>query len=96
MLDVLAEFIGTFFFLSCILATGQPVPIAIGLLAAIYFGGQLSGGHFNPAVSTMFLAKGTISSRQYVLYVLAQILGALAALAFYQLQRCRKAPLPAM
>jgi aquaporin Z len=82
--NVVAEFLGTFFFLTVILAKGEAIPIVIGLLASIYAFGGLSGGHFNPAVSVMFLAKGhsdfTVSS--FVLYVIAQSLGGLAALAF--------------
>jgi aquaporin Z len=85
MFDFLVEFAGTFFFLSVILTVGQPIPIAIALLAAIYFGGHLSGGHFNPAISTMFLAKGTLSIEKYIGYVLAQVLGGLLALTFYRL-----------
>lgn len=84
MFDVAAEFIGTFVFVSCILAVGQPVPIAVTLLAAIYFAGHLSGGHFNPAVSTAMLAKGGITVGKYAGYVAAQVAGALAALAFYK------------
>jgi len=84
MFDLLVEFIGTFVFLSVVLTVGQPIPIVVALLAAIYFGGHLSGGHFNPAISTMFLAKGTLSVEKYVGYVLAQILGGLLALSFYK------------
>ena len=51
MFVYLVEFIGTFVFLSVILRVGQPIPIAVALLSAIYFGGSISGGHFNPAVS---------------------------------------------
>lgn len=81
--SVAAEFIGTFVFLLVILVVGQPIPIVIGLLAAILAFGNLSGGHFNPAVSTMMLAKGDISIAQYVLYVVAQVLGGLAALTWW-------------
>ena len=84
MFDLIVEFIGTFVFLACILAVGQPIPIVVGLLAAIYFGGHISGGHFNPAVSTMMLAKGSLSVEKYVGYVIVQILGGLAALMFYK------------
>jgi len=80
---VLGEFIGTFVFLLVILVVGQPIPIVVGLLAAILAFGNLSGGHFNPAVSTMMLAKGDINVTQYVLYVLAQVLGGLAALLWW-------------
>jgi len=84
MLNILTEFIGTFIFLSVILSTGQAVPIAIALAAVIYFGGNVSGGHFNPAVSTMILAKGGISVTTWVAYVVAQILGGLLALAWFK------------
>ena len=84
MLNIITEFIGTFIFLSVILSTGQAVPIAIALAAVIYFGGNVSGGHFNPAVSTMILAKGGISVTTWVAYVVAQILGGLLALAWFK------------
>ncbi len=82
---VLAEFLGTFFFLSVILnavadASFGPIAVAIGLLAAIYFAGKVSGGHFNPAVSIMMYVKGKIGGDLAVLYIAAQIIGALAAL----------------
>jgi aquaporin Z len=82
---VIAEFLGTFFFFSIILnaianASLGPVAVAIGLLAAIYFGGSISGGHFNPAVSVMMFAKGNITGDVLVLYVIAQVLAGLVAL----------------
>jgi aquaporin Z len=84
MLKIITEFIGTFVFLAVILTTGQALPIGIALAAAIYFGGNVSGGHFNPAVSTMMLAKGGISIETWIAYVIAQILGGLAALLWYK------------
>ena len=83
---VLVEFIGTFFFLSIILnAVAEqsygPVAIAIGLLAAIYFGAKTSGANFNPAVSIMLYFKGKLSGELTVLYISAQIIGALTALS---------------
>jgi len=82
---VLVEFIGTFFFLSVILnavanASLGPIAVAVGLLAAIYFGGAISGGHFNPAVSLMMFVKGNIAPDVFILYILAQVVGALVAL----------------
>jgi aquaporin Z len=78
----LTEVIGSFFFIGTILVTGEPIPAAIALLTAIYFGGKVSGGHFNPAVSTAFLIKGTISGVTWLAYIIAQIIGALMALAW--------------
>lgn len=82
---VLVEFLGTFFFLSIILSTVAepsfgPIAIAAGLLAAIYFGGKISGGHFNPAVSIMMFIKGNIQGDLAIVYISAQIIGALSAL----------------
>ena len=82
MNKLLVEFIGTFLFLSVILASGQPLPVAISLAAVLYFGAKTSGGHFNPAVSTMFLAKGDINFNTFLGYVVVQVLGGLAALQF--------------
>jgi aquaporin Z len=77
------EFLGTFLFLSVILSTGNPIAIAVALLAMIYFGGSISGGHFNPAVTSMFFAKGDIESTDAVMYIVAQVLGGICAYLFY-------------
>jgi len=80
---ILTEFIGTFVFLSVILATGSAIPIAVALAAVIFFGGNVSGGHFNPAVSTMMWIKGAISAEKWAAYVIAQVLGGLVALWWF-------------
>jgi glycerol uptake facilitator-like aquaporin len=77
------EFIGTFLFFSVILGIGQPIPIVIALLAAIYFGGSISGGHFNPGVTFMKVLDGTISTNDAILYVASQLLAAYCAYLFY-------------
>ena len=91
MIKYIAEFIGTFIFLSVILnavAVGSglaaiaPLAIGIGLIAAICFGGSISGGHFNPAVSAMMVLNGSLPSTDFIPYVAAQLLGAIAAKTF--------------
>lgn len=82
---IVAEFIGTFFFLSIIVnvvndSTLGVIAIAVGLLAAIYMVGGVSGGHFNPAVSFMMFLKGKLPADMTILYIIAQIIGALSAL----------------
>lgn len=86
---LLAEVLGTFVFLYVILQSGkfpvvQPFVIAAGLLVAIFMFGSVSGGHFNPAVSTMLHLSGDESVKELTtlaLYVVAQVVG--GGLAFY-------------
>ena len=88
----LAEFIGTFVFLFVILQSGiyqisgspalQPYVIVAGLLVAIFMFGSVSGGHFNPAVSTMLYLKGdnNVSDLSKLLaYIAVQVLGGAVA-----------------
>ena len=88
MMKYVAEFLGTFFFLSVILAATAknalapaltPVMIVVGLLAAIVIAGPLSGAHLNPAVSTMMVLNKSLPVGDFLPYVGAQLLGAVAA-----------------
>ena len=45
------------------------------------FGGKISGGNFNPAVSIMMFMKGDLKGEDLPGYIIAQILGGLAALS---------------
>ena len=87
-----AEFIGTFFlvFFGCgaiILAetsspaTGPLIPVVFGGAVAvmIYAVGHISGAHFNPGVTLAFWVTRRLAFSRVPGYVLAQILGALAA-----------------
>ncbi len=85
MLELFVELIGTFIFLSVILKTGEAMPIAIALAAVIYFGGAISGGHYNPAVSFMMYLKGALPASDLAPYVLVQLLGGAAAYYFNRL-----------
>lgn len=84
MIKYAVEFIGTFIFLSVILSEGKAIPIAVALAAVIFFGGAISGGHFNPAVSVMMNMNKAISNTDTAAYIIAQLAGATAALYFYQ------------
>lgn len=87
MIPYLVEAVGTFIFLSVIVSVGKPIPIAIALAAVIYFGGAISGGHFNPAVSVMMFLKKAIDMPTLAGYVAAQIIGAVLALYFYNMKK---------
>lgn len=75
-----AEFLGTMFLVYVILATGQPVPIGLAVIAAILMVGNISGGHLNPAVSVVMAISGRLSMKELVPYILAQIAGGFIAL----------------
>ena len=81
---LVAEFLGTMFFLYVILATGDAVAIGLALMAVIFILGKTSGGHFNPAVSVMLAAAGKVSMKDLAPYIIAQIAGGLAALELYK------------
>jgi aquaporin Z len=91
---LLAEFFGTFWLVlggcgSAVLAAAFP-DVGIGLLGvALAFGltvltmayavGHISGCHLNPAVSFGLLAGGRFPARELIPYVLAQVIGGVAA-----------------
>ena len=86
---LLVEFIGTFIFLGVIMATLKDGAIAalevgLALAAVIFFGGKISGGHFNPAVSIMMLLRRQpdYGAVECVSYIIAQILGGICAYFF--------------
>jgi len=56
-----------------------PFGFGFGLLAAITLFGHVSGGHFNPAVTLAALFDGRVDVLNAILYVIAQVVGAVAA-----------------
>lgn len=94
MNKLVAEFLGTFWLVlggcgSAVLAAAFP-GVGIGLLGvSLAFGltvvtiayslGHVSGAHLNPAVSLGLWAGGRFSGKELPGYIVAQILGALAA-----------------
>jgi aquaporin Z len=79
------ELIGTFLFVFAIgtaaSLSGALAPLAIGsaLMAMVYAGGHISGGHFNPAVTLGALVRGRIGPRDAVAYWVVQLVGAALA-----------------
>jgi len=89
-----AEFLGTFWLVlggcgSAVIAAAFPnvgigllgVSLAFGLtvLTMAYAVGHISGGHFNPAVSVGLVVAGRFDAGKLLPYVVAQVLGGLAA-----------------
>jgi aquaporin Z len=81
------EFIGTFFLVftvgMAVKTAGQFAPLAIGsvLMVMVFAGGHVSGGHYNPAVSTAVLLRGKMTPREYVPYFVTQIVAGVIAAA---------------
>jgi aquaporin Z len=84
MKAVLVEFIGTFFFLYVIISTGNFAAIGAALAVAVYLGGKISGANFNPAVTVMMVVAKKQRMETLVPYIIAQILGGIAALELYK------------
>jgi aquaporin Z len=87
----LAEFFGTFLLVFIGLGTVYfasdantlTVALAFGLAvtAGIFALGHISGGHFNPAVSTAMLIDKRLTLKEFAVYVISQFAGALFGLA---------------
>jgi aquaporin Z len=92
----LAEFVGTFALLlfgggSAVFSLEGVDPLSRVVLVSLSFGfillalayalGDISGGHFNPAVSVAALLAKRMSPRDFVPYLIAQIVGGLAGIS---------------
>jgi glycerol uptake facilitator-like aquaporin len=96
--SLLAELIGTFFFVTVILTitTTYPanifVPIVIGLALAlaIYFTLTSSKGSMNPAVTLALYARGDIDGKTAIMYMAAEFTGAAIAFLwwYYMVKTC--------
>ena len=102
MRKYLTEFLGTMFFvliISLVVTTATPMaPLVIGiaLMAVVYMGGHVSGGHYNPAVTLAVFLRGKLPAGEVVPYVVAQIAGStLGAYLSYMFLDRTFAPAPA-
>ena len=101
-----AEFFGTFWLVfggcgSAVLAAAFPqlgigflgVALAFGLtvVTMAYAVGHIAGGHFNPAVTVGLFAGGRFAAKDVIPYVIAQVIGGIAAAAVLYLIASGKA-----
>lgn len=84
----IAEVLGTFTLvlfgtMTAVLTGGNTIATALAfglaLVAMIYAVGGVSGGHFNPAVSLAQLIRKEVGAKDFLLYVVSQLVGALVA-----------------
>jgi aquaporin Z len=79
------ELIGTFFLVFTVgMATataGTLAPLAIGavLMVMVFAGGHISGGHYNPAVSTAAVVRGKLPAGDFLPYIVTQAVAAILA-----------------
>ena len=81
---LLAEVFGTALLVFVILASGQPLAIGLALATGILIVGNISGGHFNPAVSAIMAYSGKLPMASLAPYVIAQVLGGLLAFELHK------------
>ncbi|WP_308382973.1 aquaporin Z [Serratia marcescens] len=101
-----AEFFGTFWLVfggcgSAVLAAAFPqlgigflgVALAFGLtvVTMAYAVGHISGGHFNPAITVGLFTGGRFAAKDVIPYVIAQVIGGIAAAAVLYLIASGKA-----
>lgn len=77
----LSEILGTFVFFLIILATGDPIMIAVGLLIGILLAKISSPAHLNPAVTTMMWIQGKVNDNDAIMLIGSQLIA--AGLAVY-------------
>ena len=84
---LVVEFVGMFLFMFTVgMATNEAgagvlAPLAIGsaLMVMVFAGGHVSGGHFNPAVSTAVFLRGRMAATEFLPYVVTQVAAAVIA-----------------
>jgi glycerol uptake facilitator-like aquaporin len=93
----IAEVIGTFVFLGVIIVSvaGKSLTVAdkaetwikigLALSVAILLVGGISGANLNPCVSIMFYLHKDLSFEELMIYILAQVIGAVLAFTMYKM-----------
>jgi aquaporin NIP len=89
---LISEFIGTYFLVfagtgavvineltKSLTHVGIALTFGLVVMAMIYTFGHISGAHFNPAVTLGFLTIGDIRLQEAVLYIVIQVLAAIAS-----------------
>ena len=74
----IVEFLGTFLLSVVVFSTSNYLAHGAALAIAVMLGGAISGGIFNPAIATGMMVANRITQTDYILYIIVEILGALA------------------
>ncbi|PKQ44549.1 MIP/aquaporin family protein [Confluentibacter flavum] len=104
MKKYITEFIGSFFYTFIVWMTiptgfvtgaGMMTRLSIGISFAIlvYAGASISGAHYNPAITLAAWVQKRVSSKEGLIYIFFQLLGAvLAALVVVKLLKTEQLP----
>jgi glycerol uptake facilitator-like aquaporin len=85
MLKYLVEFLGTMLLAYVVLATGNWFAIGGALAIGCLLGAKVSGAAYNPAVAISYYAAGKITQGEVLPYIIAEVLGGLAAYQCYKM-----------
>lgn len=97
MKKFVAEVIGTFVFLGVIIVSvaGKSltmcdkaetwIKVGLALSIAILLVGGISGANLNPCVSIMFYLHKDLTFEELIIYILAQVIGAVLAFTMYKM-----------
>lgn len=77
------EFFGTIILLFIIIATENPLAIGAALSIIVYFGGPISGGDYNPAVTLLMVLSGKLPREELIPYIIAQVAAAIVVSVIY-------------
>lgn len=82
---LISELLGTFaLVMSIFVSGGSAVVIGLTLAAIIFLVGNISGGYVNPAVSAAMFYNGSMTGKEFIAYIIMQILGGLGATLVYK------------
>ena len=77
------EAVGAMLLLLTVSLIGNPIATGMALVALVYMGGHISGGHYNPAISLGAWINGKLKTKEFGYYVLSQLIGGFVASIFY-------------
>lgn len=91
------ELVGTFFIVLTASLTANPLAVGFMLCAMTYMGFQISGAHYNPAVTFAVFIRQGIKGDTALSYMTMQVTGGLlAGLLYYLLKGSTFAPQPSL
>ena len=85
MRKYLIELLGTFVLVLTVGLTGNPIAIGAILTVLVYIGYNISGAHYNPAITAAVFIRKRIQFRDASIYILFQLGGAFLAALVYKI-----------